>query len=162
LPKVIAISERIDSGARINGIGSLSEIAPGDMTTLPVFIRLLDDVNDGMKQTACAGLTHFGPEAKAAIPGLHRCLKENAFYVQFNATVAMWRIAHEAPSIALLKTAMSQDENGDYIPLRTLELLGGLSVQTDETRSIVRQLAKASNAEVRTNALALLEKIGKT
>jgi DNA helicase TIP49 (TBP-interacting protein) len=39
-------------------------------------------------------------------------------------------------------------------------MLGGLNAQTDETKSIIRQLAQSSSAEVRTNALALLEKIG--
>ncbi len=130
------------------------------MTTLPVLIRLLDAVNDSVKQSACAVLSHFGSEAQAAIPGLHRCLKEKAFYIRFNATVALWRIAKEPPSIPFLKSAISHDDNGDYIPSRTLEMLGGLNAQTDETKSILHQLAQSPSPEVRTNALALLKKIG--
>jgi HEAT repeat protein len=121
---------------------------------------LLNDVDDPVRQNACSVLTHFGPEAKAAIPGLHRCLKENDIWIQFNAALALWHIAKEPPSIPLLKTAISLDENGDYVPLRILEMLGGLSEQSAVTKSIIRQLAQHSNAEVRTNALALLEKIG--
>ena len=160
LPKVIAFLDTNDSSARLNACVALSNIAPGDITTLPTLIRLLDDVADPIKQNACAELSYFGPEAMAAIPALHRCLKENVLYVQFNATLALWRIAKEPPSIPFLHTAVSQDENGDYVPLRALEMLGGLSAQTGQTKSLIRQIAQSSSAEVRTNALALLAKIG--
>jgi beta-lactamase regulating signal transducer with metallopeptidase domain/HEAT repeat protein len=160
LPRVIAFLGTNDSSARLNGICLLGNIAPGDMATLPILVQLLNDVDDPVRQNACSVLTHFGPEAKAAIPGLHRCLKENNIWIQFHAALALWHIAKEPPSIPLLKTAISLDENGDYVPLRTLEMLGGLSAQTAETKSMIRQLAEHSNAEVRTNALALLEKIG--
>jgi beta-lactamase regulating signal transducer with metallopeptidase domain/HEAT repeat protein len=160
LPRVIAFLGTNDSSARLNGICLLGNIAPGDMATLPTLVQLLNDVDDPVRQNACSVLTHFGPEAKAAIPGLHRCLKENDIWIQFNAALALWHIAKEPPSIPLLKTAISLDENGDYVPLRILEMLGGLSEQSAVTKSIIRQLAQHSNAEVRTNALALLEKIG--
>jgi HEAT repeat protein len=160
LPKVIAFLDTNDSSARLNACVALSNIAPGDITTLPTLIRLLDDVADPIKQNACAELSYFGPEAMAAIPALHRCLKENALYVQFNATLALWRIAKEPPSIPFLQTAVSNDESGDYVPLRALEMLGGLSAQTGQSKSLIRQIAQSSRAEVRTNALALLAKIG--
>jgi HEAT repeat protein len=144
----------------MNAISALSDIAPADTRTLPTLIHLLDDLDDLIEQSACIALSHFGPEAQAAVPGLHRCLKTDAIGVQFSATLALWRIAKEPPSIAILKTAIGQDDNGYFVPLRTLEMLGGLSAQTDETKSIIRQLSQSSTAEVRTNALALLQKIG--
>jgi hypothetical protein len=158
LPKIIAFLGTNDSSARLNAIGALYNIAPGDMTTLPVLIHLLGDVVDPVKQNACSDLTHFGPEAQAAVPALHQCLKDNSFYIQFNATLALWRIAKEPPSLALLKTAVNQDANGDFIPLRVLEMLRGLDTQTDESKAILRQLTKSWSPEVQTNALALLKK----
>ena len=163
LPRVIAFLGTNDSSARLNAICLLGNIAPGDMATLPTLIQLLNDVDDPVRQNACSVLTHFGPEAKAAIPGLHRCLKEDAIWTQFQAALALWHIAKEPPSFPLLKTAISLDENGDYVPLRILEILGELSpqfAQSEGAKSMIRQLAQSSNAEVRTNALALLDKIG--
>lgn len=163
LPRVIAFLGTNDSSARLNAICLLGRIAPGDMATLPVLIQLLNDMDDSVRQNACSLLTHFGPEAKAAIPGLHRCLKENAIWTQFQAALALWHIAKEPPSFPLLKTAISQDENGDHLPLRILEILGGMSpqyAQSEVAKSIIHQLAQVSNEEVRTNALAFLDKIG--
>jgi HEAT repeat protein len=159
LPRVIAFLGTNDSSARLNALGVLGNIAPGDMATLPTLIQLLNDMDDSVRQNTCSVLTHFGPEAEAAIPGLHRCLKENSVWTQFKAALALWRIAKEPPSFPLLKTAISLDEDGYYVPLRTLEMLGGSSAHSDVTKSIIRQLAQSSNEEVRTNALALLDKI---
>jgi beta-lactamase regulating signal transducer with metallopeptidase domain/HEAT repeat protein len=159
LPRVIAFLATNDSIARNNACIALTSIAPGDMTTLPTLIRLLDDVRDGVKQNAAAGLVHFGSEARGAIPSLRRCLKENSLYVQFNAALALWHIAKEPPSVALLKRAISEDDGGDFVPLRTLEMLRGMTAQTDKTKEIIRHLAKSYNPEVRTNALALFARL---
>jgi HEAT repeat protein len=142
----------------------MTHIAPGDPTTLPIFLRLVNDTNAPLqvRGSVCEALAYFGPEAAAAVPGLHKLLGSHEIGIRFETTFDLWRIAKEPPSVKILQEAISMDadDDGHYFSFRTLEMLGGLNAQTDETKSIIRQLAQSSSAEVRTNALALLEKIG--
>lgn len=162
-PRMIQILEQGDSDARIGLLGAVEKIAPGDPRTLPILIKLTEDSNDSVRNNACAVLSKFGPEAKAAVPALHRCLDDPAdlrmSVVRFNATLALWRIAHEPPRIDILRQSL-RDRDGPFLPLGILEMLRGLDRQTPETVSILRELAQYWDPEVRTNAEALLEKSG--
>jgi beta-lactamase regulating signal transducer with metallopeptidase domain len=166
LPKVIKIAQQDDpfrESFEVE-IGAMTHIAPGDPTTLPIFLRLVNDTNAPLqvRGSVCEALAYFGPEAAAAVPGLHKLLGSHEIGIRFETTFDLWRIAKEPPSVKILQEAISMDadDDGHYFSFRTLEMLGGLNAQTDETKSIIRQLAQSSSAEVRTNALALLEKIG--
>ena len=175
LPKVIKLAEQDDPHSLHfpDKIHAMAYIAPGDPVTLPILLRLFADTNATMiaLYNGSKALSHFGPEASAAVPGLHRFIEhvgqlkleaEVKTDLAFSATFALWRIAKEPPSIALLQAAYNKiaDNDVDVTPMRVLELLGGLPNQTAETKSILHQLAQSSNPEVQTNAVALLKKIG--
>jgi len=168
LPKLMALLAKegpseYRQNERLYELMAIIGIAPGDPATLPSLIHGLDDAY--LRGEAIHGLLNFGPAAAAAVPGLHKCLQSSDADMpgmKFSAAHALWRIAKEPPSVALLKAVFRQfpDDIDQYFAPATLEMLGGLNAQTDETKSIIRQLAQTSSGGVRTNALALLEKIG--
>ncbi len=161
IPALIQFLENNDLVERGNAVGVLSRIGRGDPRTLPVLIRLLNDWHQGLRGNACNSLAEFGPEAKDAIPALHQRLNQREpHWVRFNATLALWRIARESPSLSVLQEALQGDSGGDWVPLRSLEMLSGLSRQTDQSVALLRDLAQNWNPEVRTNAQALLGKLG--
>jgi hypothetical protein len=166
LPKLIKIAELDDPSRFGDALRVMIQIAPEDPATLPLLFRVLNATNTrrDFPFQVCEALNHFGPEAAAAVPGLHKYLGNHDIWMRFQATFALWRIAKEPPSIAILQEALkaNPDTNtdNDSTSLRVLEMLGGMTTQTDLTKSILHQLAKSTTAEVQTNALALLEKLG--
>ncbi len=144
LPKLTALLSKEDpseyrQNERMCEMVAIIGIAPGDPATLPSLIHGLDDAH--LRGEAIYGLGKFGPEAAAAVPGLHKCLQSSDILgMKFNAALALWRIAKEPPSPALLKAVISQypNDNDRYFAIPSLEMLGGLSAQTDETKSIIR------------------------
>jgi hypothetical protein len=162
LPKLIKVAEQDDHYRFGIALGAMTTIAPGDPATLPFLLRLLNDTNTPRSVTyqVCAALTDFGPEAAAAVPGLHKCLGNHDIGMKFNTTFALWRIGKEPPSVKILQDVLKNDEGDTKTALRVLEMLRGLNAQTAETKSILHQLAKSSIPEVQTSALALLETSG--
>jgi beta-lactamase regulating signal transducer with metallopeptidase domain/HEAT repeat protein len=162
LPKLVKIAEHDDPAHPLygNAIGAMSAIAPGDPSILPILLRLLNDTNapSWIHNNVCYALTYFGPEAKAAVPGLRQYLDTRELLTRFNATLALWRIAKEPPSTDILEQTLQKYEN-DYIANGVLDILSNLPSQTAETKSIIRQLAQYSSPAIQTNAQALLKKL---
>jgi beta-lactamase regulating signal transducer with metallopeptidase domain/HEAT repeat protein len=170
LPKLMAVFEKEDASnyrqaERRNELYAIRNIAPGDPATLPSLMRALDDADSGVRSVAIGGLGKFGPEAANAVPAIHKCcqaLGADSWGVKFQATYALWHIAKEPPSLDILQEALRKEPNDKhhFFSLPALDMLGGLNEQTDDSKALIHQLAQSSSDEVRTNALALLEKIG--
>jgi beta-lactamase regulating signal transducer with metallopeptidase domain/HEAT repeat protein len=157
VPQLMHFLQHDDSGSRANVVGALSQITPGDKQTLALLIKLADDSLQPVRGNACAALARFGPEASEAISVLRTRLKERAAWIRFNASLALWRIAQEIPSVAILQQGLQIEPNGDYHSLATLEMLSEFRPQTEETKSLLRELIQHWSPKVRANAQALLD-----
>jgi HEAT repeat protein len=75
VPILVTLLKQKDQSVRIEATTALTLIA--DKTSLAALIELLDDKDDKVRRHAANAFREFGPEAKAAIPGLIGVLKED-------------------------------------------------------------------------------------
>ena len=158
LPKLMALAER-DGPARGNVLGSLLQVAPGDVRVLPLLIRGLDDASPGMRGNAAAVLRTFGPEAHAAVPGLQKLLMDHEPWVRFNAALALWNIARQPPSIPVFVEALKVDDETYFVPRAVCKLFGEMGPAAKEGAPALRELISHWDPNVRALARGALEKV---
>lgn len=103
-----SLLERRDAAQRI------SEIPPGDTTTVPALVAALEQRQDYDLQTNAAGaLTRIGPQAKAAIPALIRALKapdQEDNSIRQQAAAALAQIAIGSPEALIVSFQAEKNE----------------------------------------------------
>lgn len=144
---------------QLHSYGTRSSVALGDSRTLPVLLRALDDILPQIRWNAAAGLRKFGPEAEAAVPGLRKRLEDNEPWVRYHASIALWNIARQPPSIPRLLPFLNDDNAGEYTPLALCKLFGEMGPSAKEGIPALRELQRNWNPKVREAAMLALEKV---
>jgi HEAT repeat protein len=157
VPILVSLLKQKDQGVRMQATTALSLIA--DKTSLADLIKLLDDKDDKVRRHAANAFHEFGPEAKAAIPGLIGVLKEDfPVYGAFAVHPAGWSlksIGSEAaiPVAEVLRDAKN-NENARDSAYRTLLLMETKdSVQAVTT---LIEVLKDEDSNMRSKAYHLL------
>jgi len=92
---VAVMKEAVDSGEKWAAI-SLHEIAPDDVTLIPVFIQMLNGRDYNLQMSSAEALGGYGPAASDAVPALVKAVESKKSYLRDPALRSLKKIDPDA------------------------------------------------------------------
>jgi HEAT repeat protein len=142
LPDLLAAADVKTTGAvRRKAVTVLGHAGPD---AVPHLLRLLDDVNPGVREAAVSSLGAVGPKAKEALPALEKIVKEEKGYIRTLALFSLGKLGAEAkPALPLLlESVRGKDAELRFPALVALEQVPG------DAKDVVPALDEAIKADV--------------